>query len=794
MPDMLFFASVIAVLIVLLALCFYMLKKTSLKLKFSERLLTSFMDAGSDLVYLKDENFKYVKTSKSLAAFYKKTPEEMTGLDDYQLAAPEIADALRNTDKRALENMAVTEEIVEVGGHTSISIKFPVLLPNGKYGVGAHIRDITKERAQEKIQSKLLQRAGILIQTAASSFKNQEEQLDYVLQKALELTESKNGYIYSYDENSCEFTLCSWSNGTAKDCEIQKPAKTYKLEQTGLWGEVVRQRRHIVANSFDETNTLKSGYPDEYIELTRFMSIPLMLDGKIAAVVGVANKEDEYDYHDVMNLIELMGGAWQMIQRKAIQSQLAFERNKYRQTLISIGDGVMITDWNGNIEMLNKVAEELTGWSNEDAVGRNYKEVFRLSHEDPSQTLADPIESVLDTHSVHELDNHALLTSRCGRVFCLEDSAAPIFNEEGSCVGVVLVFRDVTVKKEQRKKIEYLSYHDQLTGLYNRSFFEEEIKRLDTERNLPISILMGDLNGLKLTNDIFGHAYGDELLKKLAGVFTNICRADDIIARWGGDEFVLLLPKTAQKDAESIARRIKDEFSSKQVKAIKGSVSIGIASKINTVQSIQNVLDEAEEYMYSVKTLEREAVTDEEVLSIINLLHKNHPRENEHSIRMQDLCGKVGEALGLSGIDLRNLKEAAYYHDIGKVILSPEILNAERELSSEELAEVKKHPVVGYRILNSSDRTVGLAEAVLAHHEQWLGQGYPKGLKGVEIPLLARIIAVAERYDRLNSIFTGEGEAMNIYVTELLKSEAGKFFDPHIVDVLLNKVLGYNIG
>ncbi len=153
---MLFFLSVIAGLIILLALCFFMLNKTRRKLNFSEKLLTLFMDAGNDMVYLKDENLRFLKVSKALAAFYHKQPDEMIGLDDYALTESVIADILRSTDKRALENMAMTEEIVEGGGHTSISTKFPVLLPNGKYGVGAHIRDITKERAQEKIQAKLL--------------------------------------------------------------------------------------------------------------------------------------------------------------------------------------------------------------------------------------------------------------------------------------------------------------------------------------------------------------------------------------------------------------------------------------------------------------------------------------------------------------------------------------------------------------------------------------------------------------------------------------------------------------
>ncbi len=778
--------AVMAILLVLLALSVAGRAAIKRKLKLIEKLFSTLINAESDYIYLKDENYKYVMTNKALAAFYKRTPEEMVGLDDYDLAPPEIADVLRNTDRKALEKKDAIEEIITVGGHSSIGIKFPVLLPDGKKGLGAHIRDITKERRQEKLQAKLLERAGILIEIESRAFKDRQEYLDFILRKALELTESKYGYIFLYDEASRVFTLNSWTDGATPDRPINDAPDKYELEAADIWGEVVRQRKSIIVNDYDASNPPARAYQKGYAGLRRFMSVPVFIDGVIVAVVGMANKEEEYDEHDVMNLIELMGGAWQLIQRRTIQTQLAYERNRYRQTLISIGDGVMVVDRSGGIEMLNKVAEEMTGWSNDEARGRHYKEVFRLSHEDPKQSVEDPIEKVLDTFLVQELGNHALLTSKDGLTYYLEDSAAPIFNEAGDCAGVVLVFRDVTLKREQRKRIEYLSYHDQLTGLYNRSFFEEELARLDTERNLPISILMGDVNGLKLTNDIFGHRYGDELLITLAGVFRQVCRADDIIARWGGDEFVLLLPKTDKKDAESLANRIKDEFSSKQIKAIKGSVSIGISCKTGPGQSLSDTLDDAEAFMYSVKTLEREVVTDEEIRSLLALFHENNAKEVAHSEAVSSMCARLGKALGLSSVELRNLEEAGYLHDIGKIIISPDLPDVTQAQTGAELSELKKHPVVGYRILNSSDRTVGLAEAVLAHHEQWNGQGFPKGLKGEEIPLLARIISVAEYYDRLKNGTLHDGTPLTdtAGVIRIMKEKAGIQFDPRIVDVL----------
>lgn len=225
---------------------------------------------------------------------------------------------------------------------------------------------------------------------------------------------------------------------------------------------------------------------------------------------------------------------------------------------------------------------------------------------------------------MQEVGSHAVLISRNGRQIDLEDSAAPIKDETDSTMGVVLVFRDVTDKNEQRKEIEYLSFHDALTGLYNRGYFNAELNRLNTERNLPISVVMGDVNGLKLTNDIFGHIFGDMLLVKAAENLKKACRRDDIVARWGGDEFVMLLPKTGTAETEKIVERIEAEFAKEQIKAINGSISMGFAVKLDMSESIEQVLNAAEEKMYAMKTLKRHVVNRNAMNAIDRLSLRAH--------------------------------------------------------------------------------------------------------------------------------------------------------------------------
>ncbi|SPF56384.1 Diguanylate cyclase and metal dependent phosphohydrolase (fragment) [Candidatus Desulfosporosinus infrequens] len=230
------------------------------------------------------------------------------------------------------------------------------------------------------------------------------------------------------------------------------------------------------------------------------------------------------------------------------------------------------------------------------------------------------------------------------------------FDDQLNAVQFIGTIQDITKRKKTEEEIIYLSYHDKLTGLYNRRFYEEEIKRLDTGRNLPISIIMGDVNGLKIINDAFGHDKGDELLQKAAAAIKSACRADDIVARWGGDEFVILLPKTNTEEAEKIVKRIKKLYSNEYVNAIRVSISLGWDTKKTTDEEINIVLKSTEDYMYKHKILENEGMRGNTINTIINTLHEKNPREEQHSRRVSEICQKIGKELGFSEIEISRLK------------------------------------------------------------------------------------------------------------------------------------------
>ncbi|MBU3155895.1 diguanylate cyclase [Clostridium estertheticum] len=349
---------------------------------------------------------------------------------------------------------------------------------------------------------------------------------------------------------------------------------------------------------------------------------------------------------------------------------------------------------------------------------------------------------------------------------------------------------DITERKRKEKEICYLSYHDQLTGLYNRRFYEEELTRLDTERNLPMTIVMGDVNGLKFINDSFGHVMGDKLLKKVAKIISLGCRADDIIARFGGDEFVIILPKTDAFVAEEIIKRIKTLSLNEKVGFIDISVSFGYQTKNNKEEKAEEILINAENNMYNNKLFEGPIMKVKTINAIINTLYEENKEEEKHSHEVSKLCGEMGEALGLSKYEVNELKEVGLLHNIGKIAIHENVLNKTSKLTSDEWKKIKSHCEIGYRMLNTVNGMSNMATYILYHHERWDGLGYPKGLKGSEIPITSRIINIADAYDSMSRDRCYRSALSMENIIKELQKNAGHQFDPELVSVFIKKILG----
>jgi diguanylate cyclase (GGDEF)-like protein/PAS domain S-box-containing protein len=478
-----------------------------------------------------------------------------------------------------------------------------------------------------------------------------------------------------------------------------------------------------------------------------------------------------------------------LAQIAAEQKEVRDSQEKLRVTLSSVADGVIAVNNECRVDYMNPAAEQLTGWTLAEAAGQPIEQVFQVYPEFARDRLLNPAIEALQTGQRVELTEGAILLTRDGHEKTVEDSAAPIRAHSGEIIGCVIVFHDSSEKAEKHRQIEYLSYHDQLTGLYNRRFFEEELKRLDTSRNLPITLLFADINGLKTINDGFGHYYGDLLISQFAEALKKTCRSDDIIARTGGDEFVILLPHTDANGAQKLVARIRDKIDQVKIMDITLSVSFGWDTKTAADQAIQDVLKKSEDLMYQKKILSSYSKRNGIIKYILKSLLIKSPREEAHSRRVSEICAEIGQAYAIGDDEIKELRVAGELHDIGKIAVDVAILNKVEPLTDEEWEQIKAHPETGYRLLGSSLEYHTIARCVLAHHERWDGKGYPNGLAGEAIDWKARVLALADAYDAMTSDRPYRPALSEIAAIAEVKAMAGLQFDPDIARTFITKVM-----
>lgn len=498
---------------------------------------------------------------------------------------------------------------------------------------------------------------------------------------------------------------------------------------------------------------------NSYLKLSAYVPEP----GKVAAIV-----------EDVSNA-------------KTMQNQLWTEKSRLETTLLAVGDAVISTNAKGEIVLFNATAEHLTGWGQNGVEGVSIDHIFQLVDQE------DIISQAIRNKRPVEASQTALLSTRNKNLIPIEAIASPIFNSMGMVDGVVVVFRDSSEKRKKQQIMEKMGYRDALTGLRNRRAFNDEVKRLDRERYFPLVLVVADVNNLKLTNDAFGHDAGDALLQKVAEILVDSCREGDIVARIGGDEFVLLLPTTDVPYAGKIIDRMHERLSQSTMHKMPVTVSFGYASKENREEDIGSVFREAENIMYRSKISDRPQNRKNIVDRLLRSLFNQHPEEVTHAQVVATYSYELALRTGLSEEEAEELRDAGYFHDIGKIAVQRELLAEEGIQDEFEGVKVLRHPEVGFNILSSAVQYAAIAEFVLNHHERWDGGGYPSGVKGERIPLEGRILAIADYY----AIMTAESPAglgMPVETAVFhLRKDADTRLDAELTELFIQEVLGSGV-
>jgi diguanylate cyclase (GGDEF)-like protein/putative nucleotidyltransferase with HDIG domain len=351
--------------------------------------------------------------------------------------------------------------------------------------------------------------------------------------------------------------------------------------------------------------------------------------------------------------------------------------------------------------------------------------------------------------------------------------------------GFVLKVKNALESKQRSDKVSYLRNHDELTGLWTRKYFELELQKLSEHNVLPVGVVILDINGLKVLNDAYGHQYGDNILKHIGHILNTFCESCHCKARWGGDEIAILLPKATRRVIDEIIVELERRF---DLEEAKYSLTFGWALETKHLKNIKYLVQQAEDKLYSNKILESNSSRSSLIDTILKTLHQKNPREEMHSHRVSVISEEIAKKLCFSKYEIKKVKMAGLLHDIGKISIDEGILNKPSRLNKDEWEAIKKHPEYGFKILSTSVDTLEIAKAILAHHERWDGNGYPKGTMKSDIPIMARIIAVADTFDAITSLRSYKHEISEDEALVEIKRCSGTQFDPIVVDAFIEYI------
>lgn len=353
-------------------------------------------------------------------------------------------------------------------------------------------------------------------------------------------------------------------------------------------------------------------------------------------------------------------------------------------------------------------------------------------------------------------------------------------SETGNAINKMLAELDSAYKE-----ILFLSYSDKLTGLRNRAYMEKKFEEFDKNLEMNYAIIMANINGLKLVNDTFGHKKGDEVICIIRDILKKVCQKDDIISRWGGDDFVVVVLNKQRTYLVDLINKIKNECIKFDGLDLMVSLSLGSAERDKTLES-EAVMNLAEERMYRNKLTENKSSRNATVKSLERTLYEKHNETEEHTLRVKQLSIQVGKKLRMPEEKIDELELLSVLHDIGKIGIPEQILTKAGKLTEEERKIMRSHSEIGYRIAVSTLELSHVANEILAHHEKFDGTGYPNGLKGDEIPLLSRIINIVDSFDVMTNSRAYKDAFSIEYAVEELKRCSGKQFDPELVKIFLD--------
>lgn len=464
--------------------------------------------------------------------------------------------------------------------------------------------------------------------------------------------------------------------------------------------------------------------------------------------------------------------------KKVIESE-----NQLKVVFDAAGAGYWDWDISNDKLRFNSRTMEMMGYGNEETI-TSVREWKKFIHQEDKKYAVDIVNSSKFNISNTILLELRMLTRHSGyKWFLLQGKS--IEHSNGESTRMTGIITDITDKKVSEEELKYLTYYDVLTGLFNRGHYEVILNNLSKMAKLPVTIMIADVNGLKLINDTFGHATGDQLLIKVSKILKKACGENSLISRLGGDEFSIIIERSNEDMVKIIFETIKRLCNESQINSLTMSIALGYATKCYENEDIYETAKIAEERMYRNKLLERRSLRNSTISSLSKMLIEKSYETEEHAIRMFKICEKIGKKNGMTSAQLDELNLLAKLHDIGKIAIPDSILNKQGKLTEDEFEIIKTHTQTGFRIASELYDLRHVAYQILCHHENFDGSGYPNALKDNSIPFLSRVIRIVDSFDVMVSGRPYKNAMTKKEAIDELQKYSGKHYDPELVKLFI---------
>jgi len=550
-----------------------------------------------------------------------------------------------------------------------------------------------------------------------------------------------------------------------KQALIEHPPKV-SLEEV-IEHYINEDGQKLTMNEFPLIKVLSTGKPSR----GQILGIRNPDNGEVRWTMG--DHEPEFD--ESGKLSKVIVSIVDITKRKNAEKALRESKFRLSAFLKVMPDMFFILDRNGNI--IDNYLENTIIPSHLQAgfSGKNIKDLEFIREYTAERTFQN-IEQLFETGEIQTFD---LSTQELGKKVFFEVRLVLCGDDK-----VMAVVRDISQRKKSEVRLYNMSIHDESTGLYNRNYFEHKLDKYRNEATSGVGIVICDIDGLKLVNDTLGHAVGDDYLKTAANVISECFGQKNVVARIGGDEFAVLIKHTTTKELSAFELKMDESLSriNSEERIIPLSMSLGYAVGNGQQKDLRELLKMADNMMYREKLHHRQSEKSKNIDILAKMLEVRDFITEGHGDRMQELSGKLAEAMGLTKNEIEDMRLFAQFHDIGKLGIPDRILFKPGRLTEEEKNEMKRHTEIGYRIAESSPDLAHISDWILKHHEWWDGNGYPFKLKGAEIPLQSRILSIVDAFDAMtNNRPYRKALSIDVALAEIVRF-TGTQFDPQLVD------------